>query len=776
MSYRQPLANYPDLVDDSGFGKPGSYLSSSLPDDEGHPIDCKCNSTSENKGAAGNNLGSHDYKEYVPSQENVTELTVAPQAQLLDRADLDWELDACKAVSGQNDYNINEELGLLEARILAQPVMVAESIGQRIKRAREQTRTADGDASILNCELKNSARKASEDDFLDDYTGDAVRLNTEQLEFMGDWPSESLEQRGQRSRKSASQTVKNPNEEMSNFEEHTTKFDRIFLGHFNSEIPNKTETLKLPPLLQGDNNQITPETTQDILPLDYDRHHSRLVTKTQPVLPDSALDWMSVKSSDPGKGSSYSPSPIKELGAKKGTKEACTDVHTAASGVMGLETGSEQKDKLNHNAYLPLSSGSEVEYSSESSQEKKKIPSRRAGKSCKLALTFTHQSPSSCPHAASPVTLLQQSEQNLSPELLFPIHPSAFAQTEPQDFALLWRIDQQKCSEPESDSYTRGVVILEGNSLRFVPKINRERSSEQQVIPYRVCHEKSSQVEENDLKELPFKQHSLEILSHHFKHVPKETLEDLYEKCHQDMEWITNLLLDSGEHLCRDDEENVFDHQDVKGFDLVQDAKEESCDCQVKGELFKTKMNCIRDTVVEKPGSNCCENPAIIVPNNTSSTMSIIDGEPEDSYGESIKLLKHQPDEPDQRESLECVPGPSIAIHLNEPVGENNAQKDSLQSEFEMDVLQPEVYEKYFDGRLKNEMEDRVTKEVNAIMISQLKDLECKEEQRKERENERKGQRKNGPMYIQTLELKLTTELALQLTELFGPVGISQGN
>ncbi|XP_017316672.1 NEDD4-binding protein 2 [Ictalurus punctatus] len=830
----QPLASHPDLVGDSRFGKPGSYLSSSLPDVSS--VDCKCSSTSANMGAAETNFGSHGSKEYVSSRENVTEL--------LDGADIDRELDACMEISGQNDCNINEDLGLLEARTLEQPVMYAESISQRVKRARAQTRTADGDASTLKCDFSDSVRKASQGDSVDDYTGDGVSLNTEQLEFVGDWPCESLEQRGQRSRKSASQTGKSPNEEMSNFEEDTTKYESKFVGHLNSDTPDKTEFQKLLDLLQGDNNQITQETSQDFLPVGGDGYHSCLGTKAQSVLPDCVLDWKSERSSDPGKGNSHTPSPIKELGAsqdessqrdtkeactdvhtpspikelgagqdesskrdtkeagtdvhtpspikelgatqnessKRDTKEACTDEHAPANGVMGLKRGSEQKTKPNHNAYLPLSSGGEVEFSSESSQERRKVPSRRAGKSCKLALTFTHQSPSSCPHAGYPVTSLQQSELNPSPEppeppeLLFPTCHSAFAQTEPQDFALLWRIDQQKCPEPESD--TSGIVILEGNPLRYVPKINKEKSSEQQVIPYRVCHEKGSQVEENDLRELPFKQNSLEILSRHFKHVPKETLEDLYEKCHQDMEWTTNLLLDSGEHLCRDDEENVFDHEDTEGYDLVQGAKKEFVDCQVIGELFEPKIICTRDTVIQETGSNCCENPPILVPNNTSLTMGIVEREPEDSNDQSIKLLEHQPEEPDQRETLDCVTGPSPVMNPNEPVGENKALKNSLQPELKSEIPQTEVSEKCLGGGLMDEVEeDRETKEeVNAITRAWLEEMVHKqEEQRKEREKERRGQRKNGPMNIQTLEMKLTTELALQLTELFGPVGISPG-
>ncbi|KAK3507445.1 hypothetical protein QTP70_020638 [Hemibagrus guttatus] len=733
----QPSVSHPDLLGDPGFGKPGSYLSCSLPDVSS--VGCKSSYTSSSTGAAGSNNGSHSSKEYMSSQEDVAEQFEAPQPEHLDEA----ELDACMA------------------RNLEEPVLFAQTIGQRVKRVREQTTTVDGDASTMICDITDSVRKASRDDFVDDYTvDDAVSFNTEKLEFDGDWPSESLEQRGQWSRKSASQKVKNPNEEMANFEEDATKSDNKFTGHCNSNTPNKSEFQKLVDLLQGDNNQITQETTQDFQPLGGDRNHSVLETKAQPVLPDCVLDWKSEIFIDPGKGDSHPPSPIKELEAsqnessKMGTKEACANAHTPANGVTGLEIGSEQKEKTNSDANLSLSSGGEVEYSSESVQERRKVPSRRAGKSCKLALTFTHQIPSSCPHAGSLVTSLQQSELSPSPEMILTTCSSAFAQTEPQDFALLWRINQEKVSKRESDSSTKQIVILEGNPVRFLPKITEKKSLEQQVIPYRVCHEKGSQVEENDLRELPIKQHNLEILSHHFKHVPKETLEDLYEKCYQDLEWTTNLLLDSGEHLSRDD-----DDQDAEGCGLLAPgAKEESSDHQVTGE---SKINCTKDIVREETGGNCCENPAILVPSNTSLTVSIVDKEPEDINDQSIKPLEHQPKEPDQKE------------HANEPAGENKALKDSLQTELLSEAPDAQVFEEYLDGGLLDEVEEvRETKQEVKTMLSLLEEMECKKE---EERKERRGQRNNGPMNIQTLELKLTTELALQLTELFGPVGISPG-
>ncbi|TSO98524.1 NEDD4-binding protein 2 [Bagarius yarrelli] len=696
----QPLTSCPDLVGDPGFGKPGRYLSSSLPDVSS--VDCKSGSTSANTDSAENNFESYGSKEYVSSQEDVTEQIEAPQADLVDGAD--FELDAC-----------------IE-RTLEQPVVYAESISQRVKRVREHTRI--GSDAGTYCDTETGPLKALNS------AGNRVG-------------SLHLRLRDTRVRK------------RRRLKKMQLKSDSEFIGHLKSDTSNKTEFQKLLDLLQGDNNQITQETTLDFLPLAEDRKHSGLGTKAQPALPDCVLDWKSEISSEPE--NAQNSSPIKQLetrlseSSKRCTIEACADEYKPANKVVGLE----QEDKPNSIVHSSPSPAGEVGCGSESSQEKKKVPSRRAGKSCKLALTFTHQSPLSSPQAGSLVTPLQQSEVNLSPVMSFTTCPSVSAQTEPQDFALLWRINQQKSSEPESGSCTREEVILEGDALRFVPKINKEKTNEQHVIPYRVCHEKGSQVEENDLTELPLRgNHSLEIIKRHFKHVPKETLEDLYEKCYQDIEWTTNLLLDSGEHLSKEDEEDDFGYQDVEGYHLVLGAKEKSCDGQVTGE---PEVNVKKDMVIEETGSNYL---AVIVPNDTNSTMSI-DEELEVINAQIIQHSEHQPEVLDDMD------------HDNDPVEENKAFRDNLEVSEEFEVFEQHPYEE-----LKGEVEkNRETEgEVNITMLSPLEEMEyMKEELRKEKEKEKRRQRKNGPINIQTLELKLTTELALQLTELFGPVGISPG-
>ena len=64
-------------------------------------------------------------------------------------------------------------------------------------------------------------------------------------------------------------------------------------------------------------------------------------------------------------------------------------------------------------------------------------------------------------------------------------------------------------------------------------------------------HEKGSQVEEAELGTASREQ-SLEILRQHFGRVSLEELEHLYDTCQQNLDWTSNLLLDSGERLYRE--------------------------------------------------------------------------------------------------------------------------------------------------------------------------------------------------------------------------------
>ncbi|XP_072526275.1 NEDD4-binding protein 2 isoform X2 [Salminus brasiliensis] len=818
---QQPLPaepSRPDLVGDSAFG---IHLSSSLPD-----VSSVCQKFSHNSagtGAAEAEVGLHSSKESVSSQGNTEKQIGTTESELLDGASLDWELESCITFSGCTGLNVNKEHlcnpDMLQEKAMELPVAFSESIGQRVKREKERSRFAGVvDANqFLNFKLDcDTVTKATQEDGAEqDDTAKQKLLN-----FVGDWPSESLEQRGQRSRRSDTQTLKHLDEKTPSHVEDSCIPDNIEHSDYYSR--SKTEFQNVLDLLQGEG--LVQESARRSASSPGDEQKSSLGTEVQKILPDCVHEWKFGRSTDPGKGNSQPQSPSKEIKIneneyERGPTEPDGEIQTTTNDRIDVQTVDlEVMDKSSFTPETTLSLRDEADHNAEVSKEKRKGSSRRAGKSCRLALTFTNQSPSSaCLHTGSPATSPQLLDLMPPPqlELLLPTCLCASVQTDPQEFALLWRINQKFC---ELDSSAPGIVILEGNPLRFVPNTGEKTASGQQEVPYRVCHEKGSQVEESDLIELPLKQHSLKILSHHFKHVPMETLEDLYEKCHQDMDWTTNLLLDSGEELYRE-EEDAEDNLDPLVTEEEDLEKEEFCARQVTGHSLVTnsesKEDAMRQASIECPGAH------FVVPGTSgdySLTVSADARESEDNVklekseliqtsnddqNSFLQFTHEEADHNDTGAEIECTFISSNSAHPDQPFGKSRAQQDpsvsnSTESETEIQqvpgqeltlVSQREIFEQYFDGGLEgwieeevrhNMEEDEVTKEeVDAItrsFFAQLEDMENKkEEEKKERGKERSSQGKKEPLDIQILELKLPTELALQLTELFGPVGISPG-
>ncbi|XP_062864810.1 NEDD4-binding protein 2 [Trichomycterus rosablanca] len=655
----QRLRTHPDLVGNSGFGKAGGHLSSSLPDVSS--VDGRCSPSISNTDRAESDTESTGYKELAEDL----------QSELLDGAELDRELEASISLSERENVEANERAW----------EQCPESMGQRVRRERD--RLADRDATGHSLSPEHGEGNLEEAEGCKKDESEGVRAaDVKQLDFVGDWPSESLQQRAQRSRKSASLSVRN-------LEEDTNKPETSG-GPSDSNVSGKTEFQKLLDLLQE--GEIAQETTRE----------------DQRVLPDCVLDWKSGESSPLGDDGS---------GSQGSTEELESDQDASGVGTPEKEEGEKKADPSLVPDVTPRLE-SEVDFKeSEVYHERKKGSSRKAGKSYRLALTFTNQSPFLAgASSGSPV--------------------DSSVQTDAQDFALLWRTERRMCAGPDWADSTRGSVILEGNPLRFVPKTTEEEPPGPQAIPYRVRHDKGSQVEENKLRELPIKQSSLEILRCHFKHVPLETLEDLFEKCHQDMEWTTNLLLDSGECLCRDEKEDASDQAAPEG--LVQAAEEELL-----------TVGSTEDTRGE-----------VTVPQ--SSTENIAD-EPEDS-AEVLEGSNHlsQPSQTASNSPTVSDPEPQSAppqedIPVSDlPEGSGWDIREEEDVEAEAFMIQEEV--------------DAITQS----LLTRLDELDRRREKER-KEKERPGPRSNGTMNIQTLELKLTTELALQLTELFGPVGVSPG-
>lgn len=439
------------------------------------------------------------------------------------------------------------------------------------------------------------------------------------------------------------------------------------------------------------------------------------------------------------------------------------------------------------------------------SQERKQRQGRRSGKHCKLALTFTQNCPASSLNTPKYPSVTSQNSQkcidaeadlsldsnsyiscSFEPNLdLFPeskpeaqIQPPSPlpavdnccpTQTDPQDFAFLWRINHQNVrSKPAvpTNSRPRDMVVLSCDSSRFVPQPLAAAStavhpSNHREVPYRVVHEKGTQVEEKELGAIQGRLESLRILSRHFRLVSFDTLEDLYEKCHQDLDWTTNLLLDSGEMFFKDE-----DSEKEEGGAGGEEDQNASSLCGASGKSVATSL--CPDVMDERhPGLEAGTQQATFGTLGESDEIS--------SFGGAFFSGSNK-DHPDTVSQTE-LSYPQVVNkgerrdteHKVEP--ENDHEGGAWGGGFGDGVLIEE-------SEVKMQEDIASMEEVHRLLQDELDKIEKEERQKEEERLERRRleEGRSRHLDIQSVELKLPTEVALQLTELFGPVGVDPGS
>ncbi|KAM3940422.1 NEDD4-binding protein 2 [Leptodactylus fuscus] len=391
---------------------------------------------------------------------------------------------------------------------------------------------------------------------------------------------------------------------------------------------------------------------------------------------------------------------------------------------------------------------------------------RRSCRQCKLALNFTNNCSSSSNN--------EESECSQQPA----VRPCQCSQTEPQDFALAWRIERKNVEVLDS------AKILVGRSSRFVSKSMDGGSDAQENIPYRMMHHKSTFVEEDDIISLG-DQDSLEILCKLFRSLSFDILKDFFERCGKDIDWTTNLLLDSGEKMHKDEEgqdlesssqsdkENAQDHTSViteEKSDLIADVdlgkvETESTNGSLKDSECSPFVNALPLIVAEelKNGNVLSSNEMNLShPSRISSELEEIFLHPEtitDTIASDLMWPSDlESDHPRAHDSsfhilprgdtLKTIQGNTEDIRLN------NANLDKKSDVHHPDLLVGE------NNKKQEILEDPVVAE---------------EEKKMQNQSKSKSQSKES-LQFNYLELALPPEFAFQLTELFGPVGIDPGS
>lgn len=497
-----------------------------------------------------------------------------------------------------------------------------------------------------------------------------------------------------------------------------------------------------------------------------------------------------------------------EAGTEPGTGP--TDVDTSNCTENGRESRVESEcSHVSEVCQSPMCEDSgEAESSSLSagSQEKKQRQGRRSGKQCKLALTFTQNCPASsldtqeCPNppAQSNCNTSLSFEPSIDPSTeskfethLQPLSPLPLVdegrptQTEPQDFALLWRLNHQDSPREvvvTACSHPGDIIVLTGDSSRFVPQTSSAVSAAvaihsigQREVPYRVVHEKGTQVEEKEIGATQNRLESLRILSRHFKLVSFDTLEDLYDKCHQDLEWTTNLLLDSGERFFRDEDGekeeedgplSEKDHSTSSLYGALDKAVETGiCPILLNEHQLEDQLTGLEEGTQQSTFKT----------DESSNNADVLR-----SGGAAVPVVNKN----NLDTTLHLEKPPQIEPNLPQAVNEGERHGDTEHKVASELDLEGAAWGGTFDdgviiedSRVETEEEIASMDKVHRLLQAELDEIEREERQREEERTQRRHmeETRSHHLNIQSVELKLSTEVALQLTELFGPVGVDPG-
>ncbi|KAM4781888.1 NEDD4-binding protein 2 isoform 1-T2 [Cyanocitta cristata] len=444
---------------------------------------------------------------------------------------------------------------------------------------------------------------------------------------------------------------------------------------------------------------------------------------------------------------------------------------------------------------------------SETVSEEKTQESKRTRKHHKLALTFTN---SSLPHPREEdhLSKLDAAEEKQDTNLCR--QKSSHSQTESQDFALLWRLEK-KMLFPET------AKVLHGRLDGFKPKDIDNASDSQEKIPYRVTYDKSTFVEESELINID-ESEELDTLCKLFESVSFEALKDLYERCNKDIDWATGLLLDSDEKLRKavdtecfqvsetepvvadldfkagtNDDENLKDCKQTPQILGAGDSFEAS---EGKNSSLSTAESRATKTTVTSAGASDSFTATSL--DNSAELKNSVDSAPRTDTsnsaagvielsisgkqkGESESPLEETENKPSLSQLDAGLPldpnttSTNLKFELNNKSDNNPSESNAENSKgtgllLEMDCA-PLV-----GPRNNKELETDKEIQESSREICDKEEIETPSWAATKAKRQSPIPASHAAFSIDCLELTLPPELALQLKEIFGPVGIDAGS
>ncbi|KAF1479423.1 NEDD4-binding protein 2, partial [Megadyptes antipodes antipodes] len=440
---------------------------------------------------------------------------------------------------------------------------------------------------------------------------------------------------------------------------------------------------------------------------------------------------------------------------------------------------------------------------SETVGEKKPQQNKRIRKHHKLALTFTNNNLLH-PKEEEHLSMLNAAEEKH--DTCSHRQKNSHSQTESQDFAVLWRLEK-KMVFPET------TKVLHGRLDGFKPKDVDNASDSQEKVPYRVMYDKSTFVEESELISID-ESEKLNMLCKLFESVSFEALKDLYERCNKDIDWATGLLLDSDEKLCEDVDTECFQVREAEPVDFKASTNygENLKDCKQMPQLIGAGD-------ISEPSED--KNASLSIAESKATKSTVTDADVSDlltatSLNDSSEL-KNSGDaalRTDAGSSAAGIIEPSVSgkqkIESESPVEETINKPSVSQLDAGLCVPMtlphgPNTTSTNLKFELNNESDSNPSEsnaensKATALLLEMdhaplLSPRSDKETQGSSREicgkeeigtpnwDETKAKIQSPipasreAFNIDCLELTLPPELALQLKEIFGPVGIDAGS
>ncbi|NXJ62917.1 N4BP2 protein, partial [Rostratula benghalensis] len=448
---------------------------------------------------------------------------------------------------------------------------------------------------------------------------------------------------------------------------------------------------------------------------------------------------------------------------------------------------------------------------SETVAEKKTQQNKRMKKHHKLALTFTNNS---LPHPKEEESLsvLNTAEEKYG--TCSCRQESSYSQTESQDFALLWRLEK-KMLFPET------TKVLHGRLDGFKPKDVDNASDSQEKIPYRVMYDKSTFVEESELINID-ESEKLNMLRKLFDSVSFEALKDLYERCNKDIDWATGLLLDSDEKLCKDIDAECFQVREaeplVADFKACTNYSENLKDCgqtpQMTGagdvcepaedknsflsiaESRTTEASVTDADVSASLPATSLNHPAEVKDSGDAAPRTDGDssaaGSSEPSIAGKQKVKSESPDEEavnnpsaSQLDAGLCIPmtlphGPNatssdLKFELNNRSDSNLSESNAENSKVTASLLETD-HAPLMGLRSDEELQTDNETQGSSREICHKEEIEAPSGDETKAKMQNPVPASRAAFNIDCLELRLAPELAFQLKEIFGPVGIDAGS